>query len=1563
MKYFKFAPLSLAVAALLAAAPVATTQAASQGDLEIYKGGLPLGESGSNSGQQGLPSGNAALLMLDMSSIDGDISLREFNKRKEKMRKTIAYLMKPESEGGLSDDTLVGLGAYPSTTIANKNLSGDGRTAGIFVPAGRLGPAESELTPEQWKKSQRKKIIDYVEQMGSTLTLSPMASAYAEAGAYMMGTTTSRLTKDLSSSETLDEYPDTQILTRELREKEGVWEYCPPANRQLYVYENKDANNGKVLQAQARMECPEAEGGKGWIEINKNNVAPWNWNSRKGGGRLVITEESDDDLEPEKAAGLASHNPPLNKYDIFWDERKQEPWPWVEFTRKRVKISPVTLNVRDYHFKEDTAFKNRKAIGSASDDRSWGSPDGKKYYYDATAEAESILTPVLRYRKYRTRFNWREFKRKWQYCAYDKAELVNYIYSSYRLMCNEEDWVTITSSNVDNYPGAYWGNTRPAGIDGFFTGRDGENKAYYYDAIRNPYNGWSYYNQAGFLGDQFSLPPTLNIYYSTSGIRNSPPEIRGFQKYTYDQPNYRICKPNDKITGSNKYQSNPNNRATTEVAVVQNAAIFFITGGMPSSATLPPTNEMNKSLGMNYQERDRIASEGVLKESSTPSKFACDTSGLSNGTSISHWGCMGAYSRRLNSSINPTTRAIKTGVFLVSPLDIKVEEDSCVVTGNTSILSGIDANRKNSFKNACLLGSSEYGDGGFHLTNTNTDGASVEKFAQAIKEQLEALNDETIQFGMIPSGPIEVPANSLRPGELMDYGYLPLAAPNPGSGKSQWVGNLRKYKASNQGYVGQNNVGPFSGRTDTGAAAAILAGMTKDYWSANTVRSIDQAGGAFERIPVANKGDSASARKVYVSSFTVDSSSSTDGELLKRVSPTLNTATSINNVKVFSGSTATLDSKDVLLQRLLLNYMGYKIKDYDPTSTDATAMAELEAKILNSADSTKPNKMMGAVVHSTPVSFVAKATIDAATGEYTPTKEYVLFGAMDNALHVVDNATGEEVFSYFPKEVLTEKGQYKGITPEKTGTSDDNTPSFGVDGPWAVYTSYVTKNSGIEAEKTLAYGGARLGAQAYYGLNLTNIDQPRQLFTIAKSDSGVFNRLGYTWAKPVVTKIRWQGRPKLVVVLSGGYDREYDKTDQQRLTTTTTSTGTSTSYTDKETLGNAIYIVDAETGKPLIVASNKGASVGDASANNIDGKMVSKDTAGDPIPVLNSNMKYSIPGGVKVLDRDADELTDHIYFADLNGQVFRMDIDNQASKPAVTTTPTKAATNPKVRVGRIANLNGKTNAPGPRLYEAPTVTIQTSPRGQRFATVSVASGDRSNPLSKNMSNHVDAVYTLYDKDVAQVGLFKNGYSLASTITATTPNKSLGVQSLNGVAVTYSPNGVISATSSSAYDTYEGWMVALTEYGEATTVANTAVQKDSIKAMGPLAAIANKLYVSAYNPDDGLINTQNACLPEVLGTTEIHQYCLPYGVCVATSGSNNQYQRFRAGKGIMIPSFGTDFDGSTENAMSRSLIGQNTQTNVFNKLNSSAPDAKASFSFKGLLNPLMWFDMQSKTADK
>ena len=105
-------------------------------------------------------------------------------------------------------------------------------------------------------------------------------------------------------------------------------------------------------------------------------------------------------------------------------------------------------------------------------------------------------------------------------------------------------------------------------------------------------------------------------------------------------------------------------------------------------------------------------------------------------------------------------------------------------------------------------------------------------------------------------------------------------------------------------------------------------------------------------------------------------------------------------------------------------------------------------------------------------------------------------------------------------------------------------------------------------------------------------------------------------------------------------------------------------------------------------------------------------------------MIHSIVSRISTIDRDGDSLVDHLYFGDLGGQLFRVDLNNLSNT---------GAKNLGVRAVRLANLAtdesgvAVTNGNQPRFYQPPTLTIHDEGKNT-FILAAIASGDRSTPL-------------------------------------------------------------------------------------------------------------------------------------------------------------------------------------------------------------------------------------------
>lgn len=1547
--------------------------------------------------------------------------------------------------------------------------------------------------------SHRCEIKKYVAAMCDADVLctgmSPMAIAYAEAGAYMMGTKTSTL---VAKPGTVD--PNSLAYPRPLRwvYSKKRWEYCPMENRTMIPY----LDNGIK---RFRMECPEEititlDDGQtikepGWVHVHSGNVAHWYWAG-------ADNQASERDLQ--KIQGK-------DKYDLLW--YNTEDGPYGAGIGAVNRLSAYDKTVKQYSFKKDTFQNHKPTIDKDGQATDAGHVDKNYLYYiDGNADPSSGLYPQLLYRPFRKKIGTEFANTVWQYCALEDATLYNHDVASYRLTCDEDHWRDISKDKltytvdgqtkqvtVNGVP-VQWNcglirtcviTNKPAGTDwpSSPTGISNLTQREHYflqDSSLSPYDGWQYYYDQRYQSD-IKLPPTLAHLsgFRASSIRNAPPEVREKHSFTYNKPNYSECSGIIQYDATGKPVAGPQS--------VENA-IMFITAGWPTmNATYAaPVNEMNMSLSPASSSQIRVV-DGKPVQACNPQKQG---ELYSSHPANNFWCEMGQYAKRLRQAeygsgkthINPSGVSIKTGVFMFSSMNNTERLKTLrAVKGTVNGVPIYECNRSEnaSIAQACRLGQygEGFGEGGFFLSTSENPEKSYQELAKAIVKMTDNL---TTEVGSIPVGMPSVSQNPLEPNKLFDSGYLPIIAPNPGTNIAHWAGNLRKYKQTDRGFEDKNGHSPFSSKDNV-----ILTENTKDFWSTRSVKSAKQEGGAYEQLPYPNPHQTAAMRQVYVSTPS-------NNTRLTKV-----TAANIDNVCINglpsgyvcnTNKTNNNTTEQNTVRNLFLNYLGYRLDNYrqgmDVNSIEATYDPGF--------------KTLGGVNHSTPTVLVTQAKRDAQ-GKYQDMSKYVMFGAMDNALHIVEDKTGKEVMAYFPQEVLASHGQYKAITKAGVASSDELSPAFGVDAPWESYSEYGyangTDESKVVATKLYAYGGARLGGKAYYGINLTGLGKtgfnPEQIFTISPDTvvdgKKVFDRLGYTWAKPVLTHINWRGERRLVAILSGGYDLSYDKSDATRL---------AEGIHNQQTLGNAIYIVDADptikdpnnpnqtiknpnVGKPLIVASNNDA------IKNYKGSLptltngFSSETRQDKfVAVYNENMNFSIPGAVKVMDRNADELTDHVYFADLNGQVFRLDINNLESKAAGKAS--KDGVNTAVRLTRLANLNeninnGTVTAPGPRLYETPVVTIQQREDGKRFATVSVASGDRSNPLEvKDPDNetarlsvtYVDVngniktveahrvsklettvsvngkkettVVTSWKKfkgfdggnqitlnqntgvitipknlrkegtDVSATATFLSKYSAMNTAKA---NNSRSNQNPLAPSINFGANIIITPASTSSLDdkvktpnyvytiydkdvattglydskralnskdmlmndadfpdvtsgsrvvsdySKKGWRAAVQRYGAAKAGGkyNTS---NALKVMGPLSAIANSLYVSAYNPNDGKADV-TGCTTQLLGESEVIRYCLPYGIC--DSSYTDQYQRINLGKGLTPVTW---ISGSTET--SRQLFTQEqfvtddhgvSKTNEPQPLNSgsgrTAPDFPETHRFSPILKPVKWYDTSNE----
>lgn len=325
---------------------------------------------------------------------------------------------------------------------------------------------------------------------------------------------------------------------------------------------------------------------------------------------------------------------------------------------------------------------------------------------------------------------------------------------------------------------------------------------------------------------------------------------------------------------------------------------------------------------------------------------------------------------------------------------------------------------------------------------------------------------------------------------------------------------------------------------------------------------------------------------------------------------------------------------------------------------------------------------IGDPLHSAPV-FVSYRSAPAEPGSE---QALLFFATNDGFLHALDPSTGVEQWAFVPPEFLADQAELlrNPVSPAK---------HYGIDGNLKVQV--LARRNGVidpaAGDRVYLFFGLRRGGRSYYALDITAPDTPRLLW---RRDATDLPGLGQTWSSPVPTRINVDGAIRPVVVFAGGYDETQDN---------------HAASTDAH--GNALYIVDSESGALLWHGGLKGAT------RNFEA------------------MRYSMPADVKVIDLDGDGLADRIYAGDMGGQVWRFDIFNGQPASSLVTG------------GVIARL-GAAAAPSPsaaetrRFYYAPDVALATA-GGERFLHIGIGSGYRAHP---NSTAHHDRFYALRDHD-------------------------------------------------------------------------------------------------------------------------------------------------------------------------------------------------------------------------
>ncbi|WP_440464725.1 hypothetical protein [Psychrobacter sp. ASPA161_6] len=951
--------------------------------------------------------------------------------------------------------------------------------------------------------------------------------------------------------------------------------------------------------------------------------------------------------------------------------------------------------------------------------------------------------------------------------------------------------------------------------------------------------------------------------------------------------------------------------------------VYFLTDGEPNSvySKADTRSLMNTSLEGGVTIGNSCESTVIPPITSDGTAFETGRNSTTYGKPA--WECIGEYAQALYSKDNAKKDSIATATVGFGNVYKELKEKgktSKVITRPGKPPETVDVYQCDASgigqdaKNLCKLGEKGqgYGEGGFYYTDSSTD------IADSVKSFIEEVGSTEIES--ISTGTMSVPLDSLGGLKSRKFAYLPILDPVPGSPKL-WNGNLKKYNVVNGTLKGDDNNFVFADST------GLFAKNTHDIWNTigierpDTTRpdgGLPQVGGAYQQI-----FENANAPILGDRNLFVDTGNSLTNLKVTNKKPenfvSLTNGTENNNAKKLA----------------LLKFMGYSVTD---TVTDGTELSEPQNKDL---------KNIGGVLHSTPQLITQSVAVDAS-GQFDTSKrkDYIIYGSMDGALHMLDDSTGQETFTFVPKQILDL--QPDALAGNGNGTAVNGSYPYGVDAPWLTYVAYTTKSKIDEEEKTtintyeaaqsFALGGLRMGGSMYYALDVTKVNEPKMIYSVGSNyanrrksattvalsgtkngttnnttpEQQAYARMGQTWGKPTLGYVKSGGERVMVSFLPGGYDDCYED-PQFKLG----NNASSESCADKsKAQGNAMYMVqmgkvedatDDNDGTPVFNgeetvdtsdgngdllwwASNQGSSANNTSRST--SLQYSRD----------DDLKHSIVTQVRAIDRNYDGLTDHIYFADLGGQVWRADINNNADTDTFKVD----------RVVKVLDVSDQatgttdTDAP-PRIYERPLITFYNGKYDYNNAAdekgtysgvqamITVGTGDRSSPVSAER-NKPDALYTVIDKDVSRRDLFDYDSDAASTISLRTPVIKVSIPTdkksnkLQQLMFTDADRGNTGIRQNMINNEVQGWYMPFTYWDD----GEVSTSKYKLKMFNEPDAIAGVLISSTYNPDEG--QDIQACSAGVKGLTQRERTCLPYGSCsedVDTSRST-----FVAGSGIV-----------------------------------------------------------------
>lgn len=636
---------------------------------------------------------------------------------------------------------------------------------------------------------------------------------------------------------------------------------------------------------------------------------------------------------------------------------------------------------------------------------------------------------------------------------------------------------------------------------------------------------------------------------------------------------------------------------------------------------------------------------------------------------------------------------------------------------------------------AATLGGGKY----FYAEDT----ASLTEQLTKVLESLDPSND-TLTSASVAS-------NNFDRTQTLDSVYYAMFQPDRGP---RWQGNVKKYRLKNKVQKGKGN-------KDAITSDGYFSEEATSYWSSekdgNTV----------------GKGGVAGMLQDLTSKRTVYSDLGPSGALVELTRANAISTNAFGSSAALAAALDVVDDNDIIDEHLDWA-MGINVDNAKPQDWG----------VGDPIPYMRPD-VFGDPLHSKPVVI-----------NYGNDNIYIVVGTNQGALHLFkdedpESTTGKvtETWAFMPKDFFP---KIKALR-ENFATSEK---VYGIDGR---ITPHIVDHNGDGVVDTAAgdevwiFFGLRRGGNSYYGLNLTQPNNPKRMWKI-KGGTGNFADLGQTWSQPKViySKLNISGSTaKPTLLFGGGYDINKD------------NSGIGTG----DSVGKAVYLVDAESGNHLWSTTS-------------------------------TDFTDSIPSSISSLDSSGNGMADRLYFGDTGGNVWRVDM------PDTDTT--------EFSMFKLASFNDDTTNSGDiRFFNEPSIVrafiTETFDSGQKdqfgdaiivkqevpYDAVLIGSGDRSNPLGNDTD---DVFYMIKDINI-------KSQQFTASSTPPIPNPIALYDLFN-----YTDNpfkdltGTDFETKSLEVSLKSGWYFNFEQAGE--------------KSSAPALVINNVAYFTSYTPPDLTVSTSS-----------------------------------------------------------------------------------------------------------